>query len=156
MDEELGLDQGDLSRFLLTHSMHLVTEFNSQASWAIGVLAEVGGAGWGCPWQPPCQLSLPLQTSPKIFAARILNHLLLFVNQTLAEHRELLEGFGEAAPPFRGQVPAGRGLGGGRATWGPGRVGVGPGGQRGLAVGRCCSWSWTWAPAMPTCCSTSA
>uniref|UniRef100_A0A8C0MWE6 protein disulfide-isomerase n=1 Tax=Canis lupus familiaris TaxID=9615 RepID=A0A8C0MWE6_CANLF len=73
VDEELGLDQGDLSRFLLTHSMHLVTEFNSQ-------------------------------TSPKIFAARILNHLLLFVNQTLAEHRELLEGFGEAAPPFRGQV----------------------------------------------------
>uniref|UniRef100_A0A8I3Q6N0 Protein disulfide-isomerase A2 n=2 Tax=Canis lupus familiaris TaxID=9615 RepID=A0A8I3Q6N0_CANLF len=44
------------------------------------------------------------KTSPKIFAARILNHLLLFVNQTLAEHRELLEGFGEAAPPFRGQV----------------------------------------------------
>ncbi|CAK7304688.1 Protein disulfide-isomerase A2 [Vulpes lagopus] len=73
VDEELGLDQGDLSRFLLTHSMHLVTEFNSQ-------------------------------TSPKIFSARILNHLLLFVNQTLAEHRELLEGFGEAAPPFRGQV----------------------------------------------------
>ncbi|CAD7683324.1 unnamed protein product [Nyctereutes procyonoides] len=73
VDEELGLDQGDLSRFLLTHSMHLVTEFNSQ-------------------------------TSPKIFSARILNHLLLFVNQTLAEHLELLEGFGEAAPPFRGQV----------------------------------------------------
>ncbi|XP_025840736.2 protein disulfide-isomerase A2 isoform X2 [Vulpes vulpes] len=73
VDEELGLDQGDLSRFLLTHSMHLVTEFNSQ-------------------------------TSPKIFSARILNHLLLFVNQTLAEHQELLEGFGEAAPPFRGQV----------------------------------------------------
>ncbi|XP_072610409.1 protein disulfide-isomerase A2 isoform X1 [Vulpes vulpes] len=72
VDEELGLDQGDLSRFLLTHSMHLVTEFNSQ-------------------------------TSPKIFSARILNHLLLFVNQTLAEHQELLEGFGEAAPPFRGQ-----------------------------------------------------
>nr|XP_055195812.1 protein disulfide-isomerase A2 isoform X3 [Nyctereutes procyonoides] len=104
VDEELGLDQGDLSRFLLTHSMHLVTEFNSQASWAISVLAEVGGAGRGCLWQPPCQLSLPLQTSPKIFSARILNHLLLFVNQTLAEHLELLEGFGEAAPPFRGQV----------------------------------------------------
>lgn len=45
-----------------------------------------------------------LQTSPKIFAARILNHLLLFVNQTLASHRELLAGFREAAPPFRGQV----------------------------------------------------
>jgi len=50
------------------------------------------------------QFGLPLQTSPKIFAARILNHLLLFVNQTLAQHRELLVGFGEAAPPFRGQV----------------------------------------------------
>ncbi|XP_010989400.3 protein disulfide-isomerase A2 [Camelus dromedarius] len=73
VDKELGLDQGELSRFLLTHSMHLVTEFNSQ-------------------------------TSPKIFAAKILNHLLLFVNQTLAPHRELLAGFQEAAPPFRGQV----------------------------------------------------
>ncbi|XP_023045009.1 protein disulfide-isomerase A2 [Piliocolobus tephrosceles] len=73
VDEELGLDLGDLSRFLVTHSMRLVTEFNSQ-------------------------------TSPKIFAARILNHLLLFVNQTLAAHRELLAGFGEAAPRFRGQV----------------------------------------------------
>ncbi|XP_054310541.2 protein disulfide-isomerase A2 isoform X1 [Pongo pygmaeus] len=73
VDEELGLDLGDLSRFLVTHSMRLVTEFNSQ-------------------------------TSAKIFAARILNHLLLFVNQTLAAHRELLVGFGEAAPHFRGQV----------------------------------------------------
>ncbi|XP_054524068.1 protein disulfide-isomerase A2 isoform X3 [Pan troglodytes] len=73
VDEELGLDLGDLLRFLVTHSMRLVTEFNSQ-------------------------------TSAKIFAARILNHLLLFVNQTLAAHRELLAGFGEAAPRFRGQV----------------------------------------------------
>uniref|UniRef100_A0A8C7BHL2 Protein disulfide-isomerase A2 n=1 Tax=Neovison vison TaxID=452646 RepID=A0A8C7BHL2_NEOVI len=73
VDEELGLDLGDLSRFLLVHSMRLVMEFNSQ-------------------------------TSPKIFAARILNHLLLFVNQTLAPHQELLAGFAEAAPPFRGQV----------------------------------------------------
>ncbi|XP_074237937.1 protein disulfide-isomerase A2 isoform X5 [Saimiri boliviensis] len=73
VDEELGLDLGDLSRFLVTHSMRLVTEFNSQ-------------------------------TSPKIFAARILNHLLLFLNQSLAVHRELLAGFGEAAPRFRGQV----------------------------------------------------
>ncbi|KAG8508942.1 Protein disulfide-isomerase A2 [Galemys pyrenaicus] len=73
VDEELGLDMGDLSRFLVTHSLRLVTEFNSE-------------------------------TSPKIFGARILNHLLLFVNQTLAPHQELLAGFGEAAPPFRGQV----------------------------------------------------
>ncbi|XP_031206330.1 protein disulfide-isomerase A2 [Mastomys coucha] len=73
VDKATGLDLGDLSRFLVTHSMHLVTEFNSQ-------------------------------TSPKIFAARILNHLLLFVNWTLAQHRELLTDFREAAPPFRGQV----------------------------------------------------
>ncbi|KAK2097160.1 Protein disulfide-isomerase A2 [Saguinus oedipus] len=73
VDDELGLDLGDLSRFLVTHSMRLITEFNSQ-------------------------------TSPKIFAARILNHLLLFLNQSLAAHRELLAGFGEAAPRFRGQV----------------------------------------------------
>ncbi|KAM5329021.1 protein disulfide-isomerase A2 isoform 2-T2 [Glossophaga mutica] len=73
VDKELGLDQDDLSRFLLMHSMHLVTEYNSQ-------------------------------TSPKIFAARILNHLLLFINQTLAPHQELLAGFREAAPSFRGQV----------------------------------------------------
>ncbi|XP_020942596.1 protein disulfide-isomerase A2 isoform X2 [Sus scrofa] len=72
VDKELGLDQGDLSRFLLTHSMHLVTEFTPQ-------------------------------TSPKIFAARIPNHLLLFINQTLAAHLERLSGFREAAPRFRGQ-----------------------------------------------------
>ncbi|XP_040829598.1 protein disulfide-isomerase A2 [Ochotona curzoniae] len=73
VDTELGLDLGDLSRFLVTHSMHLVTDFNSQ-------------------------------TSPKIFAAKILNHLLLFINETLAAHRELRAGFTEAAPPFRGKV----------------------------------------------------
>ncbi|OWK11414.1 PDIA2, partial [Cervus elaphus hippelaphus] len=73
VDKELGLDQGDLSRFLLTHSMRLVTEYNSE-------------------------------TSSKIFEARILNHLLLFINQTLDAHRELLAGFREAASPFRGQV----------------------------------------------------
>ncbi|XP_053413709.1 protein disulfide-isomerase A2 [Nycticebus coucang] len=73
VDKELGLDLGDLSRFLVTHSMHLVTAFNSQ-------------------------------TSSRIFTARILNHLLLFVNQSLAAHTELLAGFREAAPPFRGQV----------------------------------------------------
>ncbi|CAO2642382.1 Protein disulfide-isomerase A2 [Lemmus lemmus] len=44
------------------------------------------------------------ETSQKIFAAKILNHLLLFVNQTLAQHRKLLTEFREAAPPFRGQV----------------------------------------------------
>ncbi|XP_072458015.1 protein disulfide-isomerase A2 [Notamacropus eugenii] len=73
VDEELGLDKVDLSHFLIVHSMHLVTEFNSE-------------------------------TSRKIFGARILNHLLLFINQTLATHKELLTGFREAAPPFRGEV----------------------------------------------------
>ncbi|XP_068963910.1 protein disulfide-isomerase A2 [Petaurus breviceps papuanus] len=73
VDEELGLDQADLSHFLAIHSMHLVTEFNRE-------------------------------TSSKIFGARILNHLLLFINQTLSTHKELLDGFREAAPPFRGEV----------------------------------------------------
>lgn len=41
VDKDTGLDMGDLSRFLITHSMHLVTEFNSQASKAIGH-SEVG------------------------------------------------------------------------------------------------------------------
>ncbi|XP_019504364.1 PREDICTED: protein disulfide-isomerase A2 isoform X3 [Hipposideros armiger] len=39
VDEELGLDQGDLSYFLLTHSMHLVTEFNSEVLF---VVVDVG------------------------------------------------------------------------------------------------------------------
>lgn len=48
VDEELGLDQGDLSYFLLTHSMHLVTEFNSEVSWAAGASAGAGaGVGAG-------------------------------------------------------------------------------------------------------------
>lgn len=65
-------------------------------------------------WLGPSNMRfLPLQTSPKIFAARILNHLLLFVNQTLAQHRELLTGFREAAPPFRGQVLGSQEEGGG-------------------------------------------
>lgn len=56
VDEELGLDQGDLSHFLLMHSMHLVTEFNSQVSWAVGAVAGVGA----CPWEPaPISLACP-------------------------------------------------------------------------------------------------
>lgn len=78
------------------------------------------------------ELHLLLQTSSKIFEARILNHLLLFINQTLDAHRELLAGFREAAPPFRGQVLAGpRGRGGGAA-----------GSPRELPAGRCSSWWW--------------
>ena len=42
MDEELGLDLGDLLRFLVTHSMRLVTEFNSQ-------VRRLQCLGWGCP-----------------------------------------------------------------------------------------------------------
>lgn len=98
--------------------MHLVTEFNSQASKAAGhgeVKGPPGGlAGVEGAWLGPSNMRfLPLQTSPKIFAARILNHLLLFVNQTLAQHRELLTGFREAAPPFRGQVLGSQEEGGG-------------------------------------------
>uniref|UniRef100_A0A8C0HG08 protein disulfide-isomerase n=1 Tax=Chelonoidis abingdonii TaxID=106734 RepID=A0A8C0HG08_CHEAB len=42
--------------------------------------------------------------SPKIFGAKILNHLLLFINKTLEAHLEILGSFRAAAPPFRGQV----------------------------------------------------
>ncbi|KAH1184416.1 protein disulfide-isomerase A2 [Mauremys mutica] len=44
------------------------------------------------------------QNSPKIFGAKILNHLLLFINKTLEPHLEILGSFRAAAPPFRGQV----------------------------------------------------
>uniref|UniRef100_A0A8D2JQG5 Protein disulfide-isomerase A2 n=1 Tax=Sciurus vulgaris TaxID=55149 RepID=A0A8D2JQG5_SCIVU len=61
------------------------------------------GAVLGSRVGPGSQAATP-QTSRRIFSAKILNHLLLFVNQTLASHRELLAGFREAAPPLRGQV----------------------------------------------------
>uniref|UniRef100_A0A8C3XJ70 protein disulfide-isomerase n=1 Tax=Chelydra serpentina TaxID=8475 RepID=A0A8C3XJ70_CHESE len=44
------------------------------------------------------------QNSPKIFGAKIHNHLLLFINKTLETHLEILGSFQAAAPPFRGQV----------------------------------------------------
>ncbi|XP_067563362.1 protein disulfide-isomerase A2 isoform X3 [Pseudorca crassidens] len=70
-----------------------------------GWRADAGGSGgWEASAGAAHERHLPLQTSRKIFAAGILNHLLLFVNQTLAPHRELLAGFREAAPSFRGQV----------------------------------------------------
>lgn len=50
MDEETGLDPVDLSRFLVTHSMHLVTEFNQQVSLAAGT-GEASGKGHGS-WEP--------------------------------------------------------------------------------------------------------
>lgn len=62
VDKELGLDQGDLSRFLLTHSMHLVTEFTPQVSWAGGA---GGGRGRGqvplrsAPRAPPAPVDIP-------------------------------------------------------------------------------------------------
>ena len=108
VDQELGLDQDDLSRFLLTHSMHLVTEYNSQVSGPQGhVQEQASGGARGVVGASPHESGLPPQTSPKIFAAKILNHLLLFINQTLAPHQELPAGFREAAPPFRGQVLVG-------------------------------------------------
>ncbi|KAJ7306084.1 hypothetical protein JRQ81_010450 [Phrynocephalus forsythii] len=44
------------------------------------------------------------ESSPRIFEAKIPNHLLLFLNKTEASQRELLGGFRDAAAPFRGQV----------------------------------------------------
>ncbi|XP_038619877.1 protein disulfide-isomerase A2 isoform X2 [Tachyglossus aculeatus] len=67
------LDLEEFSQFLLSHSLELVMEYNSQ-------------------------------TSSKIFEAKVLNHMLLFVNQTLDSHRALRPAFYEAAAPFRGQV----------------------------------------------------
>lgn len=54
VDEELGLDQDDLSRFLLTHSMHLVTEYNSQVSGLQGTCrSRHRGSGRGRGGQSP-------------------------------------------------------------------------------------------------------
>uniref|UniRef100_A0A8C8RE66 protein disulfide-isomerase n=1 Tax=Pelusios castaneus TaxID=367368 RepID=A0A8C8RE66_9SAUR len=44
------------------------------------------------------------QNSAKIFGAKILNHLLLFINKTLEPHLEILSSFRATASPFRGQV----------------------------------------------------
>ncbi|XP_062999571.1 protein disulfide-isomerase A2 [Elgaria multicarinata webbii] len=44
------------------------------------------------------------KNSSKIFGAKILNHLLLFLNKTADSQLELLDSFQGAAPAFRGQV----------------------------------------------------
>ncbi|KAM3917209.1 protein disulfide-isomerase A2 [Leptodactylus fuscus] len=44
------------------------------------------------------------QTSEKIFAAKIPNHLLLFINKTVVDQLQLLENFRQAAPEFKGKV----------------------------------------------------
>ncbi|XP_069840384.1 protein disulfide-isomerase A2 [Dendropsophus ebraccatus] len=44
------------------------------------------------------------QTSEKIFAAKIPNHLLLFINKTAEGQLQLLENFRQAAPDFKGKV----------------------------------------------------
>ena len=61
VDKELGLDQGDLSRFLLTHSMHLVTEYSSEVSGLPGRCGQWGvrRAHWQpvwCLWRPGSEL----------------------------------------------------------------------------------------------------
>lgn len=61
VDKELGLDQGDLSRFLLTHSMRLVTEYNSEVS------GLPGGCGWwasavGASMSSTCPCRHPLRS----------------------------------------------------------------------------------------------
>uniref|UniRef100_A0A8C6CTX4 Protein disulfide-isomerase A2 n=1 Tax=Moschus moschiferus TaxID=68415 RepID=A0A8C6CTX4_MOSMO len=97
----LGLAQDALDMtFGLTDRPQLFQKFGLTKDTV--VLFKKVGAGGGRGGLH--ELHLPLQTSSKIFAARILNHLLLFINQTLDAHRELLAGFREAAPPFRGQV----------------------------------------------------
>lgn len=70
VDEELGLDQGDLSRFLLTHSMHLVTEFNSQVSGAGGqvrVGAEDGRRAQEQPTSTTCPRRRPVRSITVFF-----------------------------------------------------------------------------------------
>ena len=59
VDKELGLDQGDLSRFLLTHSMHLVTEYSSEVSGLPGRCRRwVAAAGASTSSTCPCRRPL--------------------------------------------------------------------------------------------------
>ncbi|XP_073504623.1 protein disulfide-isomerase A2 [Phyllobates terribilis] len=44
------------------------------------------------------------ETSQKIFAAKIPNHLLLFINKTIEDQFPLLENFQQAAPDFKGKI----------------------------------------------------
>ncbi|XP_064414991.1 protein disulfide-isomerase A2 [Latimeria chalumnae] len=44
------------------------------------------------------------ENSRKIFEAKIPNHILLFINKTLEQHREILEDFRNVAPSFRGKI----------------------------------------------------
>ncbi|CAH2307775.1 disulfide-isomerase A2 [Pelobates cultripes] len=73
VDEEVGLDKDELTRFLMVNSMDLVTEYNES-------------------------------TSERIFAAKIPNHLLLFINKTEQYQLELLENFRNAAPEYKGKL----------------------------------------------------
>uniref|UniRef100_A0A8C5QG62 protein disulfide-isomerase n=1 Tax=Leptobrachium leishanense TaxID=445787 RepID=A0A8C5QG62_9ANUR len=73
VDEEVGLDRDELTRFLIVNSMDLVTEYNEK-------------------------------TSERIFAAKIPNHLLLFINKTEEHQLELLENFRKAAPEYKGKL----------------------------------------------------
>lgn len=65
VDEELGLDQGDLSHFLLTHSMHLVTEFNSQVRWAAGTGMGIGWRGRVTTEPAPMSPARPCRRPPR-------------------------------------------------------------------------------------------
>ncbi|XP_059834795.1 protein disulfide-isomerase-like [Hypanus sabinus] len=44
------------------------------------------------------------ENNPKIFDAKIDNHILLFINKTIKEHNQLLENFRAAATSFRGKI----------------------------------------------------
>ncbi|NP_001011281.1 protein disulfide-isomerase A2 precursor [Xenopus tropicalis] len=73
VDEDLGLDKDELSKFLKINNIDLVTEYSAE-------------------------------TSDKIFAAQIPNHLLLFINKTEDSQLALLEHFRKAATHFKGKI----------------------------------------------------
>nr|XP_033818475.1 protein disulfide-isomerase A2 [Geotrypetes seraphini] len=73
VDEDLGLDNMELSQFLLLNSLELVTEYNQQ-------------------------------NGDRIFAVKVPNHILLFINKTMEAHLSLLQKFKGAAPSFKGKI----------------------------------------------------
>ncbi|XP_029433097.1 protein disulfide-isomerase A2 [Rhinatrema bivittatum] len=73
VDEDLGLDNVELSQFLILNSLELVTEYNQQ-------------------------------NGDRIFAAKVANHILLFINKTVEAHLSLLHNFREAASSFKGKI----------------------------------------------------
>ncbi|XP_030067941.1 protein disulfide-isomerase A2 [Microcaecilia unicolor] len=73
VDEDLGLDNMELSQFLLLNSLELVMEYSQQ-------------------------------NGDRIFAVKVPNHILLFINKTMEAHLLLLQNFRGAAPSFKGKI----------------------------------------------------